>query len=322
MAENRQLSYPFVWSVERMQAEDFPAFSRDNAKQIDEILSEYGAVLFSGFDIDSEEKLQRCVDAMPGEQLRYVDGNSPRTHLKESVYTSTEYPSEFFISLHSELSYADKWPSHLFFCCAVEPQTGGNTLVASNRAILNDLPHEIVEKFENKGIKYIRNLHNGSGAAMGQSWMETYETDDRSVVEAHCKKHDMEYTWKPDGSLQTVQRRSAVAAHPVTGDRVWFNQADQFHPSTNPPDIYEILMELYGDNPFDMPHYACFADDTPIDTGMLDVVRDVTAEHTSYFPWHRGDFLVVDNMLVSHGRAPYSGARKILVSMNTRYTAP
>lgn len=312
------MKYPYIWQAGNGQAVDFPAFSRNNMAEIEERLLEYGAVLFRGFGIDSGERMRQCIDALPGESLRYVDGNSPRTHLDQAVYTSTEYPPELFISLHSELSYADRWPSHLFFCCAIEPRQGGNTLIASNRAILDDLPKEIVDLFSEKGVKYVRNLHGGTGVRIGQSWMSTYETEDRSAVERHCREHDIQYEWKADGGLRTLQVRKAIAEHPVTGEKVWFNQADQFHPSTNPPEIYEVIMELYGDTPLEMPHYACFADNSPIDPAMLDVIREVTARHTSYFPWKTGDLLMVDNMLVSHGRAPFSGPRKILVAMSAR----
>ena len=33
------------------------------------------------------------------------------------------------------------------------------------------------------------------------------------------------------------------------------------------------------------------------------------------FPWKAGDILMVDNMLVAHARAPFTGARKIVVAM-------
>lgn len=309
-----EVNYPYVWNAGT--GEDFISFSRRNTAEIDACLLKYGAVLFRGFNVDSAERMRSCIDSFPGVSLRYVDGNSPRTHLKEAVYTSTEYPSDLFISLHSELSYAKTWPSRLYFCCAVEPQEGGNTLIASNKGILQDLPDDLVEMFERKGIKYVRNLHDDSGVRIGQSWRATYETDDRSVVERHCRDNDIQFEWKADGSLRTTQIRKAIAKHPRTGERVWFNQADQFHPSTNPSEIYEAIMELFGDNPFDMPHYACFADDSPIDPGMLDIIREVTGKHTVYFPWKHGDLLAVDNMLISHGRAPFSGPRKILVAMS------
>jgi alpha-ketoglutarate-dependent taurine dioxygenase len=311
-----KIDYPYIWNSDGSDSSRFHAFRQDNAAEIDAVLLKHGAILFRGFNIDSAEKMRSCIDAFPGNSLRYVDGNSPRTHLKEAVYTSTEYPPELYISMHSELSYAHRWPSHLYFCCAVEPQQGGNTLVASNRDILRDLPADLVGLFKKKGIKYVRNLHNDSGVKIGQSWRATYETSDKSVVEQHCRDNDIQFEWKADGSLRTIQIRKAVVEHPVTGDEVWFNQADQFHPSTNPPEIYEVIMELFGDNPLDMPHYACFADDSPIETDVLETVREVARKNTVYFPWKAGDFLMVDNLLVSHGRAPFSGPRKILVAMS------
>jgi hypothetical protein len=33
------------------------------------------------------------------------------------------------------------------------------------------------------------------------------------------------------------------------------------------------------------------------------------------FPWQRGDILMLDNMLASHGREPFAGPRKVIVAM-------
>ena len=45
-------------------------------------------------------------------------------------------------------------------------------------------------------------------------------------------------------------------------------------------------------------------------------------EQAVAFPWERGDILMLDNMLVAHGRKPFTGPRKILVGMAEMTNAP
>jgi len=276
-------------------------------------LLRHGALLFRGFGIDSQEKLTAAVQAIGGELLDYVDGNSPRKKLGSGVYTSTEYPSEFFISLHNELSYSNRWPARVFFCCVTAPQDGGETPLADSRRILERLPADVREAFVTRKVKYIRNLHGGMG--FGPSWQATFETDSRSDVEEFCRATGTDARWNDDGSLTVTQIQPATRTHPKTGEEVWFNQADQFHPSTHPKAIYDSIIALYGGREELMPQTATFGDGTPIDVAMLDAVRETVRQETSVFQWQRGDLLMVDNMLVCHGRRPFTGPRKILVSM-------
>jgi alpha-ketoglutarate-dependent taurine dioxygenase len=287
---------------------------QDNFDLIESKLLERGAVLFRGFGIDQQEVFQQTVrSSLFGRMLDYVDGNSPRTKVTSGVYTSTEYPPEFFISMHNELSYSERWPARLFFCCVVAPEEGGETPLADSRTILSGMSPELANEFTQKGVKYIRNLHGGRG--YGPSWQKTFETEDRTAVEEYCKDSGMQFEWKPDGGVRLWHVRPATAAHPKTGEAVWFNQADQFHPSTHPPKIYESLKALYRGKETQMPQNAVFGDDTRIEDWMLDEVRETVKKEIRLFTWQQGDFLMVDNMLVCHGRMPFKGRRKILVSM-------
>jgi alpha-ketoglutarate-dependent taurine dioxygenase len=284
--------------------------------EIDALLLKHGAVAFKGFQVDTSAKFGALMNGLQLALGNYVDGNSPRTKLHGSVYTSTEYPAELTISLHNELSYSDSWPARLYFCCVVAAATGGSTTIADSRKILASMPVRIVDEYERKGVMYVRNLQDKNGMGVGKSWQETFETDNPVDAEAHCRSRNIKYEWLADRMLRLIQVRPALSLHPLSGEKVWFNQADQFHPSTNPPETYEALLELYGDSPFDMPQYSCFGDGTPISDEVLAQVRAVIEAQQVSPRWETGDMIVIDNMLSAHGRSPYTGARKVLVAMS------
>jgi alpha-ketoglutarate-dependent taurine dioxygenase len=307
--------FPYIWRAPAATADIGQHLAAKN-ENVDTLLHEHGAILFKDFRVDTMERFQRCIESQSVAFGSYVDGNSPRTKLTESIYTSTEHPPEETISMHNELSYAHQWPTRLYFCCVVAPASGGSTLIADSRAILRKIPPAVVDLFERKGITYIRNLHGKSGAMLGKSWQDTFETDAKSDVEAYCRVSGIKYEWRPGNSLRLIQTRPATAVHPSTGDKVWFNQAEQFHPSTNAPDVYEALKEIYGDSPLDMPQNACFGDGSPIPVDLITQIRTLMADEAVAFPWATGDLMIIDNMLTAHGRSPFQGPRKILVAMS------
>src|SRR5687767_14105571 len=85
---------------------------------LDADLLSRGALLFRGFNALDVPEFARFAREFAGRDLLdYVAGASPRVRLGGGVYTSTEYPSSFALSLHNELSYTFQWPELLFFCC-------------------------------------------------------------------------------------------------------------------------------------------------------------------------------------------------------------
>jgi len=288
---------------------DLAAWAAANRDLVERELLGCGAVLFRGFAVASRDQLERIALVFVPELLDYVEGTSPRTQLADGVYTSTEYPPEHFISLHNELSYAHRWPARLFFCCVTPAASGGETPLADGRRVLEELPGDLVAKFAEKGVRYSRTMHGGQGP--GLSWPAVFETDDRDFVERYCREGGVEHRWRPDGGLWTRQVRPGLISHPRTGERVWFNQADQWHPSSLGSELASAMAATSDALPLD----ASFGDGTPFTTEELEQVRGAVRRAMVTFPWRAGDLLVVDNMLVAHGRMPYTGPRRVLVAM-------
>jgi alpha-ketoglutarate-dependent taurine dioxygenase len=279
-----------------------------NRDTVDEWLGEHGAVLFTGFDV-TLDCLPAVTEALAGTPLPYRERSSPRTQLAEGVYTSTEYPADQTIPLHNENSYQQTHPARLVFCCLRAPESGGATPLADCRRVLRRLPGAVIAKFRHLGVRYVRNFHD----RLGLPWTEAFQTEDRAVVEQYCAEHGIRARWRPDGGLRTEQDRPALARHPATGEEVWFNHAAFFHVTSLPPDIARGLIEQFA--PEDLPTNTCYGDGTPIEDDTLALIRAAYDAEKRAAPWRQGDLLLVDNLLVAHGREPFTGRRSIAVSM-------
>jgi alpha-ketoglutarate-dependent taurine dioxygenase len=287
---------------------------QDHREELESTILRHGSVLFRGYGVDSHEHLVEFRDAFVQKSLDYVDGNSPRTKLENMIYTTTEYPADQQISMHSELSYSASWPERLYLCCVTAPETGGETPIADCRRVVKALRPETAEAFTRQRVRYVRNLHDGSGA--GQSWQDTFETENRSEVEGFCNSGKMEFRWKEDGGLWLSQLGHGITTHPKTDETIWFNQVDQFHPTNLPPEVCEYLTFEYEGREQELPMWSCFEDGSPIPLDIYDEIRRVNRSESVYAPWESGDLMIVDNMLCMHGRNHFTGSREILITMS------
>jgi alpha-ketoglutarate-dependent taurine dioxygenase len=272
------------------------------------LLTNRKALVFRGFDV-TPDSIEPALDRLVPNRLPYVHGNSPRTKVGGNLYTSTEYPQRFTISMHNELNYARRWPSRLAFYCQQAADRGGATPVLDGELWLASLDAEIRDAFAD-GVRYVQNLHDGYG--FGKSWQETFETDDRNAVEAFLKESEAEWEWRPEG-IRITQHRAATTKHPVTKAEVWFNQADQWHPAglgdQTAAELYDIL------EPDEFPQFVTFADGTPIPDAYIEHIQDRGLSNAVDVDWRTGDVLLIDNVLVAHGRRPFEGSRRVLVAM-------
>jgi len=273
-------------------------------------LHEVGGLLLRGFDVLGERAFQQLVRSFGHELLSYEFGSTPRKAVEQGVYTSTEYPAHQVIPLHNEQSYTLQWPLKIWFHCVQPCAEGGETPIADSRLIYQRLDPALRQRFADRRLMYVRNYGNG----LDLPWQQAFNSEDRQEVEAFCRANRIDFEWKSDGELRTRQVCQAVARHPVSQDMVWFNQAHLFHVSNLAPAVREGLLAVLED-PLELPRNVYYGDGSALEESALDEIRGVLDDCTLRFPWQQGDVLMLDNMLVAHGRASFKGARKVIVAM-------
>lgn len=285
-------------------------WASSNREFIETHLLKHGGLLFRGFQLADVSEFEQFIRVVSGAVIEYQERSSPRSLIGGRIYTSTDHPPDESIFLHNEQSYNTVFPLRIFFFCIRPAEQGGETLLADSRKVFRRLDAKVRATLVDRKYMYVRNFGHG----FGLSWQTAFQTSDKNAVELYCREHDIEFEWKDDDHLTTRQVRPVVAKHPRTGEDAWFNHATFFHVSTLDPRLQRILANAFAEN--DLPNNTYYGDGSPIEPAVMDQLRQAYIDEQLAVSWQSGDVLMLDNMLTSHGRAPYSGPRKIAVGMS------
>lgn len=278
-----------------------------NEDQVRDGLAAEGIVLFRGFDTEDAGTLKDTLALFGADPMTDARWSTPRSSVGDGAFTSTEYPPEQWIVLHSEMSYARTWPRLLMFQCKIAADTGGATTIADLDAVSGALG-DILDEFHEREVIYQRNFRKG----LDVPWQNAFGTEDPDEVIEIGKKNGLEVEWLPNGVLRTAQQAQGA----IMGDQgrpIWFNQAHLFHPCQLPPATRQALVAAVGAD--GLPRNAVFGDGEAIPDATIERILEVLTQHTENIDWQDGDLSIIDNMRWMHGRAPFTGTRKVLAAM-------
>jgi alpha-ketoglutarate-dependent taurine dioxygenase len=282
----------------------------ENREPIRSALRLYGNLMIRGLPIADQDDFAAARDVLIDSPMEVPrEETTPRTDYGQGIFSATDLPPMQRIGLHNEDSYSVMFPGILLFCALVTPDSGGATTLGDTRRVLNALPAELVDRFRRDGWKIVRNFHEH----IAMPWQLAFGTEDRAEVEAYCAEYLLSHEWLPSDRLRTSGVRSATLRHPVTGEESWFNHVAVFNEWTHDPETREILLAACGSD--GLPQNTYHGDGTPIEAADVAAINRAFDEATVRESWQRGDLLLVDNILCSHGREPFSGDRKVLVAM-------
>lgn len=275
-----------------------------------QLLREHGAILLRGFALDGgAADMGACARDLGAAPYGYVGGNSPRTRVLQDVHTSTEYPASETISLHNEMSYLPHWPRRLLFFCQTPAGHGGQTSLASGVDVLRSMPEDIVQQLRTRRICYLR--HFDPALKLGKSWQQTYQTSDRDELDTILRAQHSSGSWTADGKLTVHTVCDAFTRHPDSGAEVWFNQIEQWHPSA----LHPKLRALFSARAM-LAHDCRFGDGGAMNDAFLARIRHALDQNKLLFDWQKNDLLLIDNVLMMHGREAYTGARSTLAYLS------
>lgn len=295
-----------------MDEVDLVEWARNNKDLIQTKLLQHASILFRGFPIESIPDFEHFASAICPELFGEY-GDLPREGVSGKVYGSTPYPSDQAILFHNESSHMNRWPLKIWFFCLKAAAEGGETPIVDCRKIYQLLDPAIRDEFAKRKLLYVRNYVEG----VDVSWQEFFRTEDKTQVEVTCKQSGVNYEWREGNVLRTSKLREAIANHPITGVPVFFNQIQLHHISTLEPKVRGALLSMFKEE--DLPRNVYFGDGAPIEDSVVDNIRNLYEKSAVRFSWKQGDILMLDNMLAAHGRSPFVGERKIVVTMGEMF---
>ncbi|MFT7589776.1 MAG: alpha-ketoglutarate-dependent taurine dioxygenase [Limisphaerales bacterium] len=327
------MSLPFVVSPQNLPVES------ERMSWVQEHLNVHGALLLRGFGIESTSEFEAFLRTISPELANVYRGTAPRNAKSQFVYSSTELSGSLPIPQHLEMSFLEGSPSRLFFYCHVPPEAHGETPIVDFKKVYEELDLKVKQDFENRGVRHIRN-YNAPGKRFSidlsklKTWDQVYGTTDVKEIGEKCRAEGQKYSFRGDRSLKLINKSKAFKSHPITGDTIWFNHTQVFHPegvvieaeqiakrqkSLKQKAVAVFLRSLYTiTKPILKDErrgtQVTFGDKSKIPIKYIKHIQDVIWKNMVFFPWQRGDILVLDNYRVSHGRMPFKGAREIQVA--------
>ena len=299
-----------IITPQKKDEKNLSQFLKANWHIVKKKFAKKGVLLFRGFHVNNLDDFNLSVRSIHKKILNnYDEGSTPRSKIKGKIFTSTEISKNREIPIHNEMSYSTKYPNNLWFYSQKVASKGGQTTIANSRKIYKDLNKKIKNIFEKKKIMYVRRY----GFGMDVPWQIAFNTKNKNKVNSFCKKNAIKFKWINKNKLITWRINGATTKNPDFNFKIWFNQAHLFHNSNVDKKSRKMIENFFGKHFFSRD--AKFGDGSDIPLIFLQKIRK-TLENNSYNVSRKErDVLLINNLLVSHGRRKFSGKRKLYVTM-------
>src|SRR3989475_11577293 len=173
---------------------DAPRWAAEHRDALRALVAEHGSLLVRGLGLRDVAETD-AVFCRLGSLMPEMEAFAPRQRYAQGVYSSSKWPSNKPMCIHHELSYALEPPSLMLFACLTAAARGGATPVADSPAVLDALPADLVERFEQVGWLLIRNYNEDIGASLAPA----FGTADPPAARSHRRPPAVPFRSGPGG---------------------------------------------------------------------------------------------------------------------------
>ena len=212
-----------------------------------------------------------------------------------------------------DMAHSNVHPKRIAFyaLAGAPPGVGGETVLVDMRAVYKELEAAgVPAAFASRGgVRYWKTLWSAATSQSSYTWQRFFFSQNKSEVVARVGALDPEARVSKDDTIEFSEVLPAVHAHPVTGEPLWFNGVHTNHGS-----YYQEADHV--DTTHGVPFTTSFADGSIIPEATIAQIRATMWQHSLALRLESGDVVLVDNMLVAHGRMSWmpGALRKVLLT--------
>jgi hypothetical protein len=271
----------------------------------------HGAVLIHGLPISGPESLAEARDSLGIGSFTPTEAFNHRTDFGNGIIAPISWPLGRHICPLQESSVSKTFPSVVLTACITPPDGDGRAHLSDARRLAGHLPAPLADRVRTGGWTMTRAFHTGFGI----SWQEAFSVTGRAALEEFFDTEGIESEWLPNGSLNTVRHRPGVINHPVTGEVCWFNQLAFLNAGSLVPAERAFMTGAFGKY---LPMNTFFGDGSPLSEEDLIAIDHAYDSVKISVPWHCGDLLISDNIIMAQGRSALEGSPEFLIALGKK----
>lgn len=192
-------------------------FLKTNSDKLMEDVGKFGALLFRGFDVQSDKDFETSILSINGLQgisqaFMAEHGREGVDGLKFVLHTNTIYKTGGTLYLggfHSENYYSPDVPGFISFCCLKPADLGGETGLINMEKVYENLDQELKNKLESNPYFV--------GHWLVSEVAKRYKVDEKTVEDI-CRKFELPIVGEGENKLILMYKPS-VFQHPTTNKK-------------------------------------------------------------------------------------------------------